>query len=537
MVTSTGSSSSTSSSTSDSAGTPDPGSGPTARELRGTPVVSGLAHGPVLPVRTEVSAAAVAAFGDGGLDAEAALAAYVDAAEAVARGFVAKAERATGAAAEVLTASAGLTRDPGLKQAVGQQLGAGEGLPGAVRGAVAQFVEVFTAMGGLMAERATDLLDIERRVIARVVGEPEPGVVLPEEPSVLVAVDLASADTASLDPSVVVALVTERGGPTSHTAIIARQLGLPCVVGCAGVTDLEAGTPVLVDGARGTVATGVDPQEAAHAVAVDREQQARVAGWTGPGVTRDGVPVKLLANVADGPSARSAAESPVQGVGLFRTELCFLDRTEEPSAQEQADIYAQVLEPFAGTGHVVVRTLDAGSDKPVAFATLEDEENPALGVRGLRLALGNPGLLHRQLDGIAEAARRTGAETWVMAPMVANLSEQDMADLAAYFASKKMAPGAVSEELVKQGEQIYRAGNKETGVPACMACHGPNGNGVPAAKWPKLSSQYSTYVEAQLHAFAKGERANDPNSMMRDIASKMSEAEIKAVSAYVFGLK
>ncbi|WP_298758852.1 hypothetical protein [uncultured Nocardioides sp.] len=95
MVTSTGSSSSTSSSTSDSAGTPDPGSGPTARELRGTPVVSGLAHGPVLPVRTEVSAAAVAAFGDGGLDAEAALAAYVDAAEAVARGFVAKAERAT----------------------------------------------------------------------------------------------------------------------------------------------------------------------------------------------------------------------------------------------------------------------------------------------------------------------------------------------------------------------------------------------------------------------------------------------------------
>ena len=116
----------------------------------------------------------------------------------------------------------------------------------------------------------------------------------------------------------------------------------------------------------------------------------------------------------------------MQGVGLFRTELCFLDRAEEPSPQEQADIYSQVLEPFAASGgHVVVRTLDAGSDKPVAFATLEDEENPALGVRGLRLAQGNPGLLQRQLDGIAEAARRTGAETWVMAPMVATLTEAE----------------------------------------------------------------------------------------------------------------
>ncbi|HEC74916.1 MAG TPA: cytochrome c4 [Methylophaga aminisulfidivorans] len=125
----------------------------------------------------------------------------------------------------------------------------------------------------------------------------------------------------------------------------------------------------------------------------------------------------------------------------------------------------------------------------------------------------------------------------IMAGMVASLSEQDMADLAAYFSSKKMAPGAVSEALLEAGEKLYRGGNKETGVPACMACHGPNGSGVPAAAWPKLSSQYSTYVEAQLYAFKKGERHNDPNSMMRDIAGKMSDDEIKAVSAYVFGLK
>jgi len=124
----------------------------------------------------------------------------------------------------------------------------------------------------------------------------------------------------------------------------------------------------------------------------------------------------------------------------------------------------------------------------------------------------------------------------VMAPMVAALSEQDMSDLAAYYAGNKTAPGAVSEELVEAGQKIYRAGNKESGLPACMACHGPSGTGVPAAKWPALSGQYAAYVEAQLKSFATGTRSNDPNSMMRDIAVKMTADEMKAVSAYVAGL-
>lgn len=124
----------------------------------------------------------------------------------------------------------------------------------------------------------------------------------------------------------------------------------------------------------------------------------------------------------------------------------------------------------------------------------------------------------------------------IMAPMVAALSEQDMADLAAYFSSKTITPGAVSEDLAVAGQQIFRAGNKESGLPACMACHGPTGAGVPAAKWPALSGQYSAYVEAQLKSFAAGTRSNDPNSMMRDIASKMTAEEMTAVAAYVAGL-
>jgi phosphotransferase system enzyme I (PtsI) len=398
--------------------------------LRGTPVVGGLAYGPALVIRTEVPPEAVARFGDGGFaDEGAALAAYDAAVEQVSAGFASKASDASGAAAEVLTASAGLTRDKGLRSAVRKALRGGEDLLASVHAAVEQFVGVFTSMGGLMAERATDLRDIERRLVARLIGEAEPGVPTPARPSIVVAEDLAPADTAGLDPEIVLALVTERGGPTSHTAIIARQLGIPCVVGTGGALALEAGQSLLVDGTAGTVRLDADPDEAERLVAADKESRAALAAWAGPGVTASGEPVKLLANVADGPSAASAAEAPVEGVGLFRTELCFLNRTEEPSVEEQADIYEGVLKPFAGKGYVVVRTLDAGSDKPVAFATHEGEENPALGVRGLRLSFDNPGLLERQLDAIALAAERSGTETWVMAPMVATVSEaKDFAD-------------------------------------------------------------------------------------------------------------
>ncbi len=392
--------------------------------LQGTPVVPGVAFGPALLVRGEISPEAIERFGAGQFaDAEAALAAYDDAAGAVADGFSRKADKASGAAAEVLTASAGLARDKGLRGAVRKQLNAGEHLVASVAAAVDQFVGIFTQMGGLMAERATDLRDIERRIVAHVVGEPEPGVQMPSTPCVLVAEDLAPSDTAGLDPDVILALVTERGGPTSHTAIIARQLGIPCVVGTPGALTLVAGTPLLVDGTAGTVSTGVEESVAAALVASDAELRAASAAWAGPGRTADGTAVKLLANVADGQSARGASSAPVEGVGLFRTELCFLDRKEEPTVEEQADIYAEVLAAFSDVGYVVVRTLDAGSDKPVAFATHTGEENPALGVRGLRLSFDNPGLMERQLDAIALAAKQTGTEAWVMAPMVATVAE------------------------------------------------------------------------------------------------------------------
>jgi phosphotransferase system enzyme I (PtsI) len=383
-----------------------------------------VACAPAVVATVVVSPDAIAAFEkEESSDTEAALAAYDGAVAATADGLSTRAAAARGAAAEVLTATAGLARDRGLRAAVKKRLNAGDPLLVALTAAVEQFAGVFASMGGLMAERVTDLRDIERRVTARLVGEPEPGIPVPEQPSVLVAEDLAPADTATLDAASVVALVTEKGGPTSHTAIIARQLGIPCVVGVSGAVRVATGTPLLVDGTSGEVTVEPDADAAAARVEEARAAREALERWTGPGSTADGTAVKLLANVADGPSASKAAGGPVEGVGLFRTELSFLNRKDEPSVEEQAEIYADVLGPFRDDRYVVVRTLDAGSDKPIAFATHEGEENPALGVRGLRLSFGNPGLMDRQLEGIARAAESTGTETWVMAPMVATVAE------------------------------------------------------------------------------------------------------------------
>ncbi len=400
------------------------GTSSAAGVLTGTPVVPGVALGPVVTVTSDVPSGAVAAFeAREPATPDDALTTYDEAVGVVADSLVARSANASGAASEVLVATANLVKDKGLRKAVKKRLDAGEPILEALRGAVEQFATLFTQMGGLMAERVTDLHDIERRLTARIVGAPEPGLSTPDEPSVLVAEDLAPADTAGLDPAFVVALVTEQGGPTSHTAIIARQLGIPCVVGVHGATGLAPGTRVLVDGSTGAVETEVDEADAAERVRKDQEWRAHLDAWSGPAATKDGTAVKVMANVADGASAEKAVAFPVEGVGLFRTELCFLGSTEEPSVEEQADVYAAVLRPFADGRTVVVRTLDAGSDKPIAYATPKGEENPALGIRGLRLSFDNPGLLDRQIEGIALAAEQTGTSPWVMAPMVATVEE------------------------------------------------------------------------------------------------------------------
>ncbi len=410
------------------------------RTLQGTPVVPGTGYGRVVRPQPAPTLPAPREVAEGEREAEATR--FAAAAGAVSARLEARSALASGVSAEVLLATATLSRDRGLLAAVTKRVRGGADAAHAVTGAVEQFSTMFRSLGGLMAERVTDLHDIRDRLVAELTGQPEPGVALPEGLSVLVADDLAPADTAGLDPARVVALATRLGGPTSHTAIIARQLGIPCVVAAAGVERLEPGTCVLVDGATGLVEVEPDPAVAEAAVARSRALAEAVAGWSGPGRTADGTPVDVLANVQDGAGARAAAGGAAGGVGLFRTELCFLSAEREPTVEEQAAVYAEVLEAFAGR-KVVLRTLDAGSDKPLAFAGAPDEANPALGVRGLRTALDDPGLLDRQLDAVALAAARTGASPWVMAPMVATVAE------ARFFADRCRSRGLVPGVMVE----------------------------------------------------------------------------------------
>src|SRR5215211_6502857 len=219
---------------------------------------------------------------------------------------------------------------------------------------------------GEAASVLADLDDLRNRTIATLLGVPMPGVPDPGHPFVLVALDLAPADTATLDADRVRAIITEEGGPTSHTAILAKSLGIPAVVTCHGATAIPEGETVLVDGTEGRV--GVAPDEAAVQEALDAEEAklASLRSLSGPGRTSDGHPVQLLVNIAGHKDLAQASAADSEGVGLFRTEFLFLDRPNAPAREEQQEVYQRVFDAFAGR-KVVVRTLDAGADKPLEF--------------------------------------------------------------------------------------------------------------------------------------------------------------------------
>lgn len=345
-----------------------------------------------------------------------------------------RAERREGEVAAVLEASAALAADPTIVEtASAAVLEQGVSAELAVWETLTNIADQFRAQGGAQAERASDVLDLRSRLVSSLRGEQPPGLPVVDGPYVLVATDLAPADTAELSAQSCLAIVSAEGGPTSHTAILARALGIPAVVGSPEAAGLEEGTVVLVDGATGEVIAEPSEELAAGARTAGLLPSTAV-GPIAPGRTKDGHDVALLANVGGPQDVGRAVSVGAQGVGLFRTECCFLDRESAPSEDEQAGIYEEVLRGFAGS-KVVVRTLDAGSDKPLPFLPSGAEENPALGVRGLRTALADPGLLVTQLQAIARAGLAVPeADVWVMAPMVSTAQE------AAWFA--ELARGA-----------------------------------------------------------------------------------------------
>jgi phosphoenolpyruvate-protein phosphotransferase (PTS system enzyme I) len=391
-----------------------------ATALTGTGVSTGIAIGPVVQMGTPVGALpTIRAKADPEVERERAERAL----DEVAADLERRRERASGEAESVLEALAMMASDPALRDAVAEHTGAGQPAPHAVQEGLRGFRDALLAAGGYLAERAADLDDLRNRAIARLLHLPMPGVPDHPGPFVLVAEDLAPADTVDLDPERIVALVTERGGPTSHTAIIAKAMGLPAIVSCPGIMDVEDGTTLIVDGSTGIVT--VDPAGSDVAAAEERRaaRAELLATSSGPGRTADGRSVQLLLNLGSSGEA-DAADVDAEGVGLLRTEFLFLDRGTEPSVAEQTEAYARVFAAFGGR-KVVIRTLDVGADKPLPFVEPGPGDNPALGLRGWRLREHNPGLLERQLEAIAAADAAAQCETWVMAPMIATTEEAE----------------------------------------------------------------------------------------------------------------
>lgn len=176
---------------------------------------------------------------------------------------------------------------------------------------------------------------------------------------------------------------------------------------------------------------------------------------------------------------------------------------------------------------------EAGKTKSATCAACHGADGNSVNPEWPKLAGQHPSYIAKQLANFKEDARVNPS----MSPMAKPLSEQDMADLAAYFSSQAVKPGEADQTKVALGEQMYKGGNNATGVAACAACHGPTGTGNPASNFPSLSGQHATYIKNQLNAFRKGERANDAGKMMRNVAAKMTDAEIEAVAEYIAGLK
>ncbi|GGM36000.1 phosphoenolpyruvate--protein phosphotransferase [Promicromonospora citrea] len=387
----------------------------TSERLTGVPASPGRAAGVVVRMPARVPEPRTSRLTG---DAEAAVRAVEEAAAQVEADLADRAGRASGTAADVLAVTAAMAADPTLAAGAARRVREDRLTPErAVWDAAGSVASQLESLGPPMSERARDVRDVRDRIVAALTGAAPPGVPDPGHPFVLVASDLAPADTAMLDPAVVVAVVTARGGPTSHMAILARALGIPAVVALPGAADLVDGEEVVVDGTVGSVLRSPSAEDVEHA-----RDRVVAATFDGHAATRDGVAVDLVANVADPAEARAAAAAGARGVGLFRTEFCFLGRGEEPGIDEQVAAYRAVLSQFPGQ-RVVVRTLDAGADKPLRFLTPDHEDNPALGVRGLRTAVAHPDVLDRQLDAIARAAAAETAEVWVMAPMVATVDE------------------------------------------------------------------------------------------------------------------
>ena len=334
-------------------------------------------------------------------------------------------QRLSAAEAAIFAAQRELLADPVLTRDALATIMQGHGAAWAWQRALQARIEKLQKIDDpLLAARAVDLRDVGERVLGQLLGIERKQITL-SEPSILAAEDLTPSDTLHLDTRYVVGLATSAGGPTSHTAILARTLGLPAIVatGPALLAAPDGGTAVI-DGAAGVLYLDVSEADqksvgeviARQAAARDKLRAARHL----PATTTDGHTVEIAANVANPKQAAAALDAGAEGIGLMRTEFLYLERDTAPTEDEQYEVYREMVEVMGGK-RLIIRALDIGGDKQVPYLNLPHEENPFLGVRGARLLLQRQDLLYGQLRALYRAAQH--GPLWIMFPMVTHIGE------------------------------------------------------------------------------------------------------------------
>jgi phosphoenolpyruvate-protein phosphotransferase len=389
--------------------------------LEGVPASPGVAIGPVEVLQADIPELEPREIED--VDIETAR--LETAIAAVLERLGSLAETAGEEAAEIFEAHTMFLDDPSFAgEAVSRVRSEAEAAEIAVNTVAEGLATEFEAIGDeYFSARAIDVRDIRDQLVRELLGLAPPGFAHLTEPVVIVAHDLTPSETVTVPTGMALAFVTAVGSATSHTAILARSLGIPAVVGIGGM-DLPEGATIAVDGAEGHVWIDPDPEtEAAlrERMAADAAERAAAEATAGePAITTDGHQIEVVANVGNPEDAARADEMGAEGVGLFRTEFLFIDRGTTPDEEQQYEAYRQVFEVF-GDRPVVVRTLDIGGDKDVPGVDVGEELNPFLGKRGIRLTLDDEGLFVPQLRALLRAA--AGANLKLMFPMVATLAE------------------------------------------------------------------------------------------------------------------
>ena len=389
--------------------------------LIGIPASSGAAFAPFFLLTTDIPVASPA---QSQLGAEHESANLNQAIASVGRDLQSRADRTEGELHEILVAIAEIATDPAIAEEAISFIEKGHTASYAIMKATEVFQDLLSAAGGYLAERISDVSNIRDRVLCEIAGIGYPELPRFQTPIVLIAQDLSPADTADLEPEMILAIVTAGGGPTSHTAIIARSHGIAAVVACLGVIEAAKSSPqmlVAVNATDGSVTFNPSLVLQSEIVAILEKiklRKARVITKTdGSYMTTDGLKIPIYSNIGRIEDASLAVKAGADGVGLLRTELLYLDRSDAPTLQEQSAIYSEIFKKFNGQ-KVVIRTLDAGADKPMAFINFDQEPNPALGIRGYRTINRHEDLMRTQLEAIAVAAKDCTAEIWVMAPMI-----------------------------------------------------------------------------------------------------------------------